>query len=76
MLSTTAMTIIKMIECLPETEQNQVVEVLRSYILDYQEEARWDELINQTQSKLVKAARLARLQIADGLSTPMDESRL
>jgi hypothetical protein len=42
-------TLIKMMETLPEAEQNQVVETVRSYIANLQDEAHWDQLFGQTQ---------------------------
>ena len=36
-------TILKMIEILPESRQNQVVEHLREYIADLEDEDKWDK---------------------------------
>lgn len=76
MESPTITTMIKMLEHLPESAQERVVERLRDYIADLQDEADWDRLVYKTQPKLVEAARLARRQIAEGLSEPLDEDRL
>jgi hypothetical protein len=76
MQSAAISTIIKMLESLPEPAQNQVVEYLRNYIAELQDEARWDELVARTQPKLIEAAQRARLQIAEGLATPLDEGYL
>ncbi|MER2557579.1 MAG: hypothetical protein ABTQ93_08880 [Candidatus Competibacter denitrificans] len=72
MASEAITTVVKMMEFLPEPAQNQIVEHLRSYLLELQDELRWDELFNKTQPKLVEAARLAKQQIAQGKSRPLN----
>lgn len=76
MNSPAIVTVIKMLEMLPENLQNQVADHLREYLTQLQEEARWDELFAQTQDKLVEAAQLAKQQIAEGKATPMDYDAL
>jgi hypothetical protein len=76
MYTTTITTIIKMIESLPAPDQEKIVERLREYVIELQDEADWDQLFYNTQTGLVKAAKLARRQISDGLSEPLDEDRL
>ena len=56
-------TVIKMMESLSKDKQNELVEHLREYIPDLQEELKWQNSFNQSQDKL------ARQQIADGKST-------
>jgi hypothetical protein len=41
-----------------------------------QDELRWDELFNRTQSQLSAAARRAKQEIAAGMSSPMDYEQL
>ena len=69
-------TVIKMMESLPEPAQNQVAEHLRDYLTEVQDELRWDDLFNKTQSKLVAMARLAKEQIAEGKARPLDYNEL
>ena len=69
-------TIVKMMENLPEETQSQVVEHLREWLLDMEDEAMWDESFARTQKKLYKAAQDVRKQVADGKAEPMDFSRL
>ena len=69
-------TILKMIENLPETQQKQVVEHLREYIADLEDEDRWDRTFAKTQDKLAYKTRQAEKQIAEGKSEPMDFDRL
>jgi len=74
--SATIATLVKMIESPPAPEQEQVVEHLREYLPDLQDEVRWDQLVQRTQPSLVEAARKARRVKAAGLAAPLDSSRL
>ena len=65
-----------MIESLPAPAQEQVVEHLRQYLPDLQDEVRWDELIQSTQPSLIEAARKARQEKAAGQAAPLDSTRL
>lgn len=77
MASTAAiMTVTKMLESLPETVQERVVEHLREYLADLQDELEWDSLFEQTQPQLAAAARRAKQEIAQGRAQPMDYERL
>ncbi len=76
MSSTAVATVEKMIESLPEPAQAQVVEHLREYLQDLQDELQWDALFKKTQSQLVAAARRAKQEIAQGLAKPMDYDQL
>ena len=59
MSSEAAVTVVKMIESLPASVQVQVVEHLRDYIGELQDELQWDTLFQKTQHQLVAAARKA-----------------
>jgi len=61
-----------MLGTLPEEVQERVVEHLREYILDLQDELQWDALFKRTQDQLVEAARRAKEEIAAGKAEPMD----
>ena len=76
MSSTAITTLIKMIEILPETTQTQVVEHLREYLSDLQDEIQWEDTFGKTQKKLVAVARKAKQQIASGQARPLDYSQL
>jgi len=65
-------TIIKMIEQLPESDQERIAEHLREYLAELEDDEKWDETFSKSQGKLVYAAREARKQIAEGKSKPMD----
>jgi hypothetical protein len=69
-------TIVKMVESLPDELQAQVVEHVRTYLTEIEEEKRWDDSFKQTKHNLVAAARKAKAEIAAGLSKPMDDEQL
>lgn len=69
-------TVIKMMESLSVDKQDELVEHLREYIQDLQDEQKWNESFNKSQDKLVAAAKLAKQQIAEGKAQPMDFDRL
>jgi hypothetical protein len=76
MSTATIATITRMLESLPEPVQERAVEHLREYLLDVEDERKWDALFERTQPQLVAAARKARREIAQGLSEPMDLDQL
>lgn len=76
MSSTTIATITQMIEPLPEAVQERVVEHLREYLLELEDELKWDALYKKTQPGLIAAAQKARKEIAEGLSKPLDLNEL
>jgi glycerate-2-kinase len=69
-------TIVKMVESLPDELQEQVVEHVRAYLAEIEEEKRWDKSFKRTKNNLVAAARKAKEEIAAGMSTPMDYEQL
>jgi len=76
MVSPAITTIVKMMETLPEETQSQVVEHLREWLLDMEDESMWDESFARTQKKLYEAAQDVHKQAADGKAEPMDFNRL
>lgn len=68
--------VIKMMESLPEDTQKRVADHLREYIIELEDEQKWDETFAKTQSQLLAAAKHARQQIAEGLAKPMDYDKL
>lgn len=76
MTSTAIVTMAKMMETLPEPVQNQVVEHLRGYLAEIQDEIQWDVLFDRTQDKLIAAARRAKQEIAAGQAKPLDYEQL
>jgi hypothetical protein len=69
-------TVTKMMEFLPETAQDNVVEHLRGYIEDLQDEVQWDISFKRTERQLIAAAQRARQEIVEGHAEPMDHSQL
>ena len=77
MMSSAAIaTIIKMMESLPETVQEQVAQHLREYIEDLQDEVQWDRSFQKTKPQLVSRARQARQAMAEGQAKPLDHDQL
>jgi hypothetical protein len=76
MSSTAIATMVKMMERLPLSIQEQVVEHMREYLADLEDEALWDEQFAQSQSQLVAAAKRAREEVEAGEAEPMDFERL
>ena len=76
MLSENIATVTQMIESLPETAQTQLIEHLREYIASLQNELEWDNLVSKTQNNLIKAAKQAKQEIAQGKSQPMNYEKL
>ena len=76
MSSTAIATVTKIMESLPETAQDRVVEHLREYLEDLRDELQWDTLFKKTQPQLIAAAQRAKKEIAEGLAQPMDYDQL
>jgi len=76
MTSNAIATVTKMLESLPETVQDRVVEHLREYLADLQDKLEWDRLFQRTQPQLVAAARRAKQEIAQGHAQPLDYDAL
>jgi translation initiation factor 2B subunit (eIF-2B alpha/beta/delta family) len=71
-----ATTMMKMLESIPDSLQEEVVEHMRDYIEDMRDKTKWKELFSQTQDKLIAAARKARQDIAEGKASLMDVDKL
>jgi hypothetical protein len=69
-------TLVRMVESLPESVQDQVVERLREYIEELRDELQWDQAFARTQKQLVAAAQRAKQEIAEGRAKPMDYNQL
>ncbi|NBD36077.1 MAG: hypothetical protein GVY30_08765 [Chloroflexi bacterium] len=76
MSATEIATLVKMMEMLPEDIQNRVVEHVREYIAELQDEVQWDMTFRRTQSQLMAAARRAKQEIAAGRAEPLDHNQL
>ncbi len=72
MSSQTIATVIKMLESLPDSAQNEVAEHLRNYIAEIQDDIRWDGLFKSSESKLTAMVRQAIKDIAQGKAHPTD----
>ena len=76
MSSATITTVVKMMESLPIELQERVADHLREYINDLQDEIKWSASFQNTQQKLIAAAKRAKQQIAEGQATPLDYDQL
>ena len=76
MSSAAIATVTQMMAPLPEPLQNQIVDHLREYIEDLQDELQWETSFKKTQNQLVAAARRAKEEIAEGKAQPMDYDQL
>lgn len=68
-------TAVKLLESLPETTQESLVEELRRLALEAQDEAQWDAALANPK-KLEAAAKEARADIAQGQATDIDYEKL
>lgn len=71
MSSTVIATAVKMLESLPEPAQDAVVERLREYIAELQDEHTWDAQFKRTQPQLIAAAQRAKAAMAH--AEPLDQ---
>lgn len=76
MKSTAIATMVEMMERLPPSTQAHLVEHVREYLADVEDEALWDEQFARSQPQLEAAARKARQEIEAGEAEPMDFERL
>ncbi|SLM28796.1 conserved hypothetical protein [Desulfamplus magnetovallimortis] len=76
MNSAATVTMIKLFETLPENLQERVLEHMREYINDMEDERKWNLSFSKTQNSLAAAAQQARKEISEGKSKPMDIKQL
>ncbi|QLE55127.1 hypothetical protein [Nostoc sp. TCL26-01] len=76
MSSTAITTVIRMMESLPIDVQERIVDHLREYVDELQDEIKWNSSFQQTQSQLIAAAKRAKQEIAEGKATAMDYDQL
>jgi len=76
MASNAITTLVQMVESLPESAQEQVVEHLREYIEDLRDEREWELAFQKNASRLRTASRKVKQEIEAGNAQPMDEECL
>ena len=69
-------TITKIMESLPDSTQEKVIEYLREYLATLQEEKEGDYLVNKNQNKLIDFARKAKQEMLEGKAQLMDYEQL
>ena len=72
MPTSASITMMKMIESLPEPLQERALEHMQQYIGDIRDELKWSDSFGNSQSKLIAAARQAREEISRGNAAPMN----
>jgi hypothetical protein len=72
MPTSAGVTMMKMIEALPESLQERALEHMQQYIGDIRDELKWSDAFGNSQSKLIAAARHAREEISRGKATTMN----
>jgi len=72
MPTSAGITMMKMIESLPEPVQERALEHMQQYIEDIRDELKWSDSFGNSQNKLTAAARQAREEILQGKATPMN----
>ncbi len=65
-------TLVKIMESLPETLLDKVVEHLREYLEDLRDEEQWNLSFQNTQESLIVAAQRAKQEISEGKAQLLD----
>jgi hypothetical protein len=65
-------TLVKIMESLPETLQDKVVEHLREYLEELRDQDQWNLSFQNTQQSLIVAAQRAKQEISAGKAQPLD----
>ncbi len=65
-------TLVKMMESLPPTVQDKVVEHLREYLEELRDQDQWNLSFENTQQSLIVAAQRAKQEISAGKAQPLD----
>ena len=72
MTSTNINTAVKILESLPDSVQDRVLEHLREYIEDLRDEMKWDQSFRKTRKQLSQIAKQAKRDIKAGYAKPLD----
>ena len=65
-------TLVEMMESVPETLQDKVVEHLREYLEELRDQDQWNLSFENTQQSLIVAAQHAQQEISAGKAQPLD----
>ena len=76
MPTSAGVTMMKMIESLPEPVQERALEHMQQYIQDVRDELKWSDSFENSRGKLIAAARQAREEILHGKAAPMNDEDL
>ena len=72
MPTSAGITMMKMVESLPEPLQELALEHMQQYIGDIRDELKWSDSFGNSPNKLIAAARQARDEILRGKAKPMN----
>lgn len=76
MSTETITTIIKMIESLPEDKQEKVIDYLRHYIAELEDEIKWDRLFKETEDELSSIAKKIKHRASEERLEDFDFNKL
>jgi hypothetical protein len=69
-------TITKMIQALPESLQERVLEEIKPIIAEALDEAEWQMQFERSEERMIAIARNAKQAIKEGKAEPMDYKKL
>ena len=76
MSTATIDSVVRMLDAVPDPVQEQAAEHLREFLADLEDERHWDSQFAGSQEWLAAEARRVRQAESNGLTEPMDISRL
>jgi hypothetical protein len=71
-LSPDTITVVTMLEHLPNAERKIVVEKVRDLIDEWEDEREWDEMLAGNPEPMLRMAEQAEKEIAEGKVSPME----
>ncbi len=71
-LSPDTITVVTMLEHLPNAERKVVVEKVRDLIDEWEDEREWDEMLARNPEPMLRMAEQAEKEIAEGKVSPME----
>lgn len=71
-----SVTIEKMLESLPREAQDRVLDHMRDFVADLQDELKWNEAYARSENNLTAAARKAKKEIKEGKAKPFSSEML
>lgn len=66
----------RIMEALPESTQERIVDLLQEYLLEIEDDLEWDALFQRMRPQLAAAGERAREEIVQGETQPLDYDQL